>query len=98
MSENNTNIEVETVAQQCPQAKWFDAFVVLILFGISQVVGGGLVGFLATLALSPIIGAIQNGGNMIFGMNIYAQQIVSLIASLFCILTFFFVKKAFIKK
>lgn len=58
----------------------------------------GLIGFLATLALSPIIGAIQNGGNMIFGMSIYAQQIVSLIASLFCILTFFFVKKAFIKK
>ena len=49
MSENNTNIQVETQTPQRPQAKWFDAFVVLILFGVSQVVGGGLFGFLAPL-------------------------------------------------
>ncbi len=58
----------------------------------------GVMGFLSTLALSPIISVIQKSGNMVFGFNIYAQQIVSLVAALFCILTFLFVKRAFIKK
>lgn len=58
----------------------------------------GLMGFLATLALSPIISVIQKNGNMVFGFNIYAQQIVSLIAALFCILTFLLVQKVFVKK
>lgn len=41
---------------------------------------GGLAGFLITLALSPVITAIQANGNTVFGTTIYAQQIFSLIS------------------
>ena len=42
----------------------------------------GLAGFLTTLAVSPLVSLIQNNGNRFFGMNVYAQQIVSLIGVL----------------
>lgn len=41
---------------------------------------GGLAGFLITLALSPVITKIQENGNSIFGMTVYAQQLFSLIS------------------
>lgn len=41
----------------------------------------GVTGFLATLAVSPIVSAIQANGNQIFGMTIYAQQLLSLVSS-----------------
>ena len=37
----------------------------------------GLAGFLTTLALSPVLALIQENGNKIFGMTIYAQQLFS---------------------
>ena len=38
---------------------------------------GGLAGFLTTLAVSPLVAKIQAAGNQIFGMTVYAQQLMS---------------------
>ena len=40
----------------------------------------GLIGFLATLAVSPLVSLIQDVGFTLFGMTVYAQQIVSALA------------------
>lgn len=37
----------------------------------------GVAGFLATLAVTPLVGYIQQNGNRIFGINLYAQQFLS---------------------
>jgi len=41
----------------------------------------GLAGFLATLAVTPLVDWIQNRGNRFLGMNLYAQQVVSALAA-----------------
>lgn len=53
----------------------------------------GITGFLATLLVSPLITLIQNHGNQVLGMSIYAQQIVSCISVVFSIITVWFVRK-----
>lgn len=40
---------------------------------------GGLAGFLATCAMSPVVSMIQNNGNRIFGIHMYAAQFVSIV-------------------
>lgn len=40
----------------------------------------GAAGFVATLAVSPLITSIQANGDILFGANLYAQQVVSGIA------------------
>ena len=40
----------------------------------------GFAGFLTTLALSPLVDYIQRNGNKLFGINMYAQQLLSLIS------------------
>ena len=40
----------------------------------------GFAGFFTTLAISPFVKHIQNGGNKLFGLNVYAQQAVSALA------------------
>lgn len=40
----------------------------------------GVAGFVATLAVSPLIASIQANGNQLFGLHLYAQQLVSGIA------------------
>lgn len=47
----------------------------------------GLAGFLSTLAISPLVNYVQAKGNTFLGMNIYAQQLVSLIGFLVTVLT-----------
>lgn len=37
----------------------------------------GLTGFMVTLAVSPLVTAIQNNGNIILGRTVYAQQLIS---------------------
>ncbi len=44
----------------------------------------GVCGFLATLVVSPLVSYIQGNSNMLFGIHIYAQQVLSLIA---CVMT-----------
>ena len=41
---------------------------------------GGFAGFFTTLAVSPLVSFIQNNGNQIFGVQVYAQQVVSAIS------------------
>jgi len=48
----------------------------------------GVAGFVTTLAVSPLVSHIQNNGNNIFGINIYAQQGVSLIAAVLLLLLY----------
>jgi MFS family permease len=40
----------------------------------------GLIGFLATLASSVFVSYVQNSGNRLLGIEMYAQQVVSLIS------------------
>lgn len=40
----------------------------------------GLTGFLTTLAVSPLVSHIQQNGNSLFGISMYAQQFTSIIA------------------
>lgn len=37
----------------------------------------GIVGFITTLVVSPLVTYIQNNGNKFLGLNVYAQQVVS---------------------
>ena len=46
----------------------------------------GFVGFFSTLLVRPLVKYIQESGNMLFGMNVYAQQVVSLIAFVFVVI------------
>ena len=41
----------------------------------------GLAGFFTTLLLTPLVDRIQNNGNRLFGIHVYAQQILSAIAA-----------------
>lgn len=58
----------------------------------------GLVGFLTTVCLSPLVTLVQNSNNTIFGIHIYAQQICTLISLLFTALSVIYVKKVIIGK
>ena len=40
----------------------------------------GFVGFFATLAAKPLVDLVQSNGNVVFGINIHAQQILSAIS------------------
>ncbi len=58
----------------------------------------GLSGFVATLCASPLVSFIQQNGNTLFGLPIYAQQAVTVIGLLFTVLTLVYVQKALIRK
>lgn len=60
--------------------------------------GAGVVGFFTTLLFSPVISAVQNSNNTIFGMHVYAQQILAAVALLLSVLAVFYVRKFLIKK
>ncbi|MBR2296681.1 MAG: MFS transporter [Clostridia bacterium] len=51
----------------------------------------GVCGFLATLAVSPLVSYIQNNNDTLFGIQIYAQQVLSIIAFLMTMLTMLYV-------
>ena len=54
---------------------------------------GGIVGFGVALVSSRIMRAVQANSNEIFGVTIYAQQILSLISFVFTMLVIFFAHK-----
>ena len=58
----------------------------------------GLVGFLTTLCISPIISAIQANGDKVFGISIYAQQFVTVISLLFTVCAILYVRFVIIGK
>jgi len=52
---------------------------------------GGVCGFLASLAASRILAAVQENGNEIFSIPVYGQQVLGLISTVILIGTVFFV-------
>jgi MFS family permease len=53
----------------------------------------GVVGFLTTVCLSPLVTLVQNSNNTIFGVHIYAQQLCTLISLLITAVSVIYVKK-----
>ena len=64
---------------------------------ITQAIAG-FTGFITTLLISPVVSYIQNSGNKVFGIPIYAQQFVSIIALVVSISAVFYIRFIFIKK
>ena len=58
----------------------------------------GLAGFFATLVASLLVDKIQTNGNEIFGISMYAQQFMSLIAFSLTIVVIIYVSIALIRK
>ncbi|MBO5231464.1 MAG: MFS transporter [Clostridia bacterium] len=58
----------------------------------------GLTGFLTTLVASLFVTLIQNCGNQIFGITIYAQQILSVASLIIILLAIVYLKKNFLNK
>lgn len=58
---------------------------------VTQTVAG-VIGFLTTLAVSPLVSYIQQSGNKIFGISVYAQQVVSLLAFVVTVLLVVYLK------
>jgi len=56
----------------------------------------GLLSFLATLAVSPLIDFMQKRGNVLFGMTVYAQQILSLLCAIFYLILIIYYNLAFL--
>jgi Na+/melibiose symporter-like transporter len=53
----------------------------------------GFAGFFTTLAVSPLVTYIQSNGNMFLGLNVYAQQVVSVIAVLLLIVLIIYLNR-----
>lgn len=64
---------------------------------ISQAIAG-LVGFLTTICVSPLITQIQQNGNHILGIPVYAQQIVSAASLVLAAVAALYVRKVLINK
>lgn len=58
----------------------------------------GIIGFLSTLAISPLVDHIQKSGNTFFGLPLYAQQVTSFISFLLVVLCIVYVRAAFLKE
>lgn len=58
----------------------------------------GLCGFLATLCISPLVDYIQNNGNRLFGIQVYAQQVVSFISVIYLLAAMVYLRLVFLKK
>ncbi|MBO5199654.1 MAG: MFS transporter [Clostridia bacterium] len=63
---------------------------------ISQA-ASGVAGFLATLAVSPVVSLMQAGGNSLFGLTVYPQQVISLFSLVLMGVLILFLRKAVIK-
>jgi len=57
----------------------------------------GLSGFGITLAVTPLVNYIQKNGNILFGINIYAQQVLSAISFVIILLLMLYVSKVILK-
>lgn len=64
---------------------------------ITQTIGG-VSGFLATLAISPLVDFVQKNGNSIFGIQIHAQQLTAIISVILTITAAVYTKKVLIGK
>ena len=57
----------------------------------------GICGFLTTLTVSPLVTYIQANGNMLFGICVYAQQVLSLISFVATLVTVAYVTLVLVK-
>ena len=57
----------------------------------------GLAGFLGTLAATPLVNYIQANGNKIFGLQIYAQQVLSFISFILAVAVIIYLQKVVLK-
>ena len=57
----------------------------------------GLAGFAATAVCSVLVGAVQAGGNMVLGLPLYAQQLMSVLAAILALLAAAYVHRTLIK-
>ena len=57
----------------------------------------GLAGFLATLAVTPLVTYIQNNGNRFLGLNVYAQQVLSAVSVVLGVLVIVYLQKVVLK-
>lgn len=64
---------------------------------ISQA-ASGVTGFLTTLCMSRLVAYIQSNNNRIFGINVYAQQVVSIISFVIILVAIIYVRTVLIKK
>lgn len=53
----------------------------------------GTAGFISTLTASPLVSFIQNNGNRIFGLKVYAQQFNSVISIFLQLMAIFYLRK-----
>jgi MFS family permease len=53
----------------------------------------GITGFVTTLVVSPLVSFIQKNNNMVFGLNVYAQQLITAIALLFTLTMIIYTRK-----
>lgn len=58
----------------------------------------GLVGFLSTMAVSPVVRLIQENGNKIFGITVYAQQLLSVFGAIVVLSGVIFIRLSISKK
>ena len=58
----------------------------------------GVCGFVATLCMSPLVSYIQNNNDTIFGMQIYAQQLLSMFACAISMIAVLYVHFAMARK
>ena len=54
----------------------------------------GFAGFFVSLITGSLVAYIQENGNMFLGMNVYAQQVVSILASILTIVTLAYMNMA----
>lgn len=81
---------INLIFEYIPREKGADAL------ALTQAVAG-LLGFLTTLSISPLVSYIQINNNSVFGLQIFAQQFISIIALVFTILAIIYTRCVFIK-
>jgi len=64
--------------------------------GIKSAVGG-IAGFLASLIGGEVVSMMQRGGNQIFGITIYAQQILAFVSFIAMMAVVFYIRKVIYK-
>ena len=64
---------------------------------ISQA-AAGVMGFLTTVCISPLVARMQNSGNSLLGITVYAQQALSAISLMLTLAAMLYVRKVLIRK
>lgn len=64
---------------------------------VSQAIAG-LVGFITTMAVSPLVSYIESSGNMLFGIHMYPTQLTSLVSALLTVVCIIYVSIFMVRK